>query len=215
MVVDPHVLVESEIERRMIGVLHSLPGYTHRPVFLVATDWQAAKRVLQDNPSVFEDEHFLVFVQLPVLSFRADFMVVVRRYSASSYTRHFASFFIECDGKKFHSGMDQISADVHRNTDIERRTSCHVMHFSGAEIMFCPDLLSTVILIYIDALLADGTSESVRKLRKQVQHNTMFLGIRTKYDSKHGEEVVEDLLALRAGILRELNDDKTSHFEDE
>ncbi len=214
-VVDPYMLVESEIERRMIGILRSLPGYTHRPVFLAATDWQAVQQALQDNPFVFENEHFLVFVQLPVLSFRADFMIVVRRYSGSSYTRHFASFFIECDGKEFHSGMDQISADVRRSIDIECMTNCHVMHFSGAEIMFCPGLLSTIILIYVDALLADGGNEAVKKLREQVQYKTMFQGIRIKYNSERGEEVVEDLLAMRVEMHRQLSVDKTTNIEDE
>ncbi len=214
-VVDPNKIVESEIERRMVGILNSLPGYTRRPVFLTATDWQVVQQSLHDNPFVFKNENLLVFMQLPVLSFRADFMIVARRYSGSRYARHFASFFIECDGKEFHSGVEQIRADVCRNADIERITFCHVMHFSGAEIMFCPSLLSTVIRIYIDALLADGGSEAVKKLREQVQYQTMFRGIRTSYNSKHGEEILEELLAMRAEMQRQLNDEKAADIEDE
>ncbi len=214
-VVDPYKIVESEIERRMVGILNSLPGYTHRPVFLTATDWKVVQQSLHDSPFIFENENLLVFMQLPVLSFRADFMIVARRYSGSRYARHFASFFIECDGKEFHSGMEQLNADVCRNADIECITACHVMHFSGAEIMFCPSLLSTVILIYIDALLADSRNEAVKKLREQVQYKTMFCGVRTSYNSKRGEEVLEELLAMRAGMQRQLNDEKAVDCEDE
>ena len=81
--------------------------------------------------------------------------------------------------------------------------------------MFCPSLLSTVILIYIDALLADSGNEAVKKLREQVQYKTMFCGVRTSYNSKRGEEVLEELLAMRAGMQRQLNDEKAVDCEDE
>ncbi len=119
-------------------------------MFAQASGWLDALRAVAEEPNVIARRRLIIFPQVGVARFRADFMVVcadVRDIGRSTLLSRFA-FFVECDGKIGHAEtIEQIVAesrqgtiDSNRNWDagppVQRRRG-HVPAARGARRHCC------------------------------------------------------------------------------
>jgi very-short-patch-repair endonuclease len=72
---------------------------------------------------------YMLYGQQQILQFRVDF--VVARYNP--VTRFFRRFIIECDGREFHSSIEQQKRDKERDRQLKPFADA-ILRFSGSEL---------------------------------------------------------------------------------
>ncbi len=155
---DPQsLLLESKAEIEMARILETGPGTQARAVFARADGWHGALKAVADDPSVVARARVVVFPQVPVSRFRADFLVVCATVAPvtkrSSLSRF--GFFVECDGRIGHAETPgQVADDIEREALIRQQTGMTVLRFSGAEVMYQRREVQAVLAAQVEAMAA-------------------------------------------------------------
>jgi very-short-patch-repair endonuclease len=126
-------------------------------VFARAAGWFEALEAVAADPMAIARSRLVIFPQVSVGQYRADFMVVcadvgnIRRTTPLSRL----AFFIECDGRIGHAeNVEQVRADRERERAIRTQTGLTILRFSGSEVMFRRNDVEAVIGAQVEALAA-------------------------------------------------------------
>ncbi len=187
------LLLESVAEAELAAILESGPGTEARAVFAQASGWLDALRAVAEEPNVIARRRLIIFPQVGVARFRADFMVVcadVRDIGRSTLLSRFA-FFVECDGKIGHAEtIEQIVADHDREQLIRTETGMQVLRFSGAEVMYQRQEVQDVIAAHVEALAAmrehgDTVGPAADRVLEAVARLSCHRALRSDYTAKN------------------------------
>ena len=164
--VDP----KSFIETLMLKIVGTATDRRARFV-KVDTILQAEAFLASGSAETFRHE-IVVFPQVAVERYRADFLVTVVRRGCSfrSGSLRHIGFFIECDGRDFH-GASEYQRDKAREAELLRLTGIPTLRFSGAEITHASHLVGEILSAQIEFLLAEqaGVVQPDSPARKALQ----------------------------------------------
>ncbi len=149
--------LESPAEDHLAQILEEGPGTNARAQFARAAEWREALAALAEDPAAILRSQLIVFPQVKVNQYRADFMVVCGNPGDVRGVTQLSAFafFVECDGRIGHvENAGQIRADRERERAIRVHTGLPVLRFSGAEVMYRKAEVAAVISAQVEALAA-------------------------------------------------------------
>ena len=185
----PPTTFESPGEIELARILESGPGTGARSGFARAGNWREAFKAVAADTTALARNRLIIFPQTPVLAYRTDFLVVcanVARVMKRSALSLFG-FFVECDGVIGHAeNAEQVRADLNRERSIRRETGLDMLRFSGAEVMYQPEEVRSVIAAQVEAMAAerefgDQVRAEATEVRRLVGYLSMHRMLRTDY----------------------------------
>lgn len=144
---------------------------------------------------VTEQPRPILFSQYRIARYRVDFLVVV------ADREHCIPLVIECDGKNYHSSIDQQIRDIDRDDALREAGVCEVHRFTGWQIV---KRLSWVVAEIADVLREYGVEPTLpdefewyRALRGRFEQSRNKPQIRERRRFRKGADDEEALAAIR------------------